>query len=368
MYRAIGFAAAFLTAVVSMAGDLPSDLRPKLFHRFGDNVTNPDGMSADKDGNLYISGPNFNNKAYPGVIYKFKDAKPCKAELWFAAPVHPDTGIGAPMGQEWGADGALYYADNQYFFDKNYKSRLMRVVVDEKGVPVRTECVAEGFKLANAVRCDSKYVYVTDTFFDVAGKNQGGVYRIPYADLKADKPAKLLPKTDAVKDPYCIAISETTVIPSRGDTAGADGMCLDKDGNLYYGHFGDGKFFRISFKADGTPNAPELLSTALTCVDGINYCAKRDWVFINDSDRNAIRYWDIKKGTMNTLWINDDCDGADGLLDQPCESIVIDGKLIIACFDMPFPGLKNTKFDNINTMAVIDLDDGGCPFLRMLGL
>ena len=80
-----------------------------------------------------------------------------------------------------------------------------------------------------------------------------------------------------------------------------------------------------------------------------------------DSARNAIRYWDIGKeqkgaAAFGTLWENDDATGEDGLLDQPCEVLVIEGnKLLVANFDLRFPGLKNTSNDLVHTISVIDL-------------
>ena len=52
---------------------------------------------------------------------------------------------------------------------------------------------------------------------------------------------------------------------------------------------------------------------------------------------------------------NEDTDGADGLMDQPCEPIVIGDIIVVANFDMPFPGLKNSKYDKVHTLSVIDL-------------
>ncbi|NLC82980.1 MAG: hypothetical protein GX748_17515, partial [Lentisphaerae bacterium] len=65
------------------------------------------------------------------------------------------------------------------------------------------------------------------------------------------------------------------------------------------------------------------------------------------------------------LWENVDTDGADGLLDQPCEPMVSGDKLIVVNFDMKFPGLLNSANDSAHTVSVIDLDRGGCPFLNL---
>lgn len=330
--------------------------RPKLFKQFGDIVNVPDGMAQDKQGNFYVSAPNLVNQTYHGAIMKY-DKKTKQWSVFYVAVRHPDTGHGFPMGIEFGEDGNLYYADNQYFTDKNYKSRLMRVNVDPKtGEALSAEPVVENIKLANAVRCRGNAVYFTDTFFDLKDQNLGGIYCVPFSAFKGG-PVKLLNKEDHAKDPYCIGITSCT--PNhRGDNAATDGMCFDKDGNIYTGNFGDGHFYVLKLGKDGKYGKPESLvndQKKLTCVDGVNYYEKKNWVFIADSENNAIHYWDISKGTLETLWANDDTDGADGLLDQPCECIVWDGKLIISNFDYGFPGLKNSADDKFHTLSVIDL-------------
>jgi hypothetical protein len=181
-------------------------------------------------------------------------------------------------------------------------------------------------------------------------------------------PARLLPKAQAGNDPYCLGTTETTPLPHRKDPAGADGMCFDKDGNIYAGNFGDGHLYVLRLRTDGSYEKPATLlqdPAQLPCCDGICYYAKKNWVIITDSERNGVLYWDIKAGRLGTLWMNDDTCGKDGLLDQPCEPMVWDGKLIVANFDMAFPGLKNTKNDAMHTLSVIDLEKGGCPFLNL---
>jgi len=341
-------------------------LRPKLFKQFGDHVNTPDGLAQDKAGNIFMAAPNFVDTSYAGTIMKM-EKKSGKWSVFVAGLVHPDTGRGAPMGMEFDEDGNLYYCDNQYFNDKNYKSRVMRVLIDKAGEPLKIEPVVENVKLANALRIRGNAVYFTDTFFDVAGKNQGGVYRVPMSAFK-DRPARLLPKEQAANDPYCLGITETVPLEHRKDTAGADGMCFDKDGNIYTGNFGDGHMYVIKMKADGTYDKMATLFSdpkELPCCDGICYYPKKNWVIITDSERNAVLYWDIKAAKLGTLWMNDDTCGKDGLLDQPCEPMVWGDKLLVVNFDMSFPGLKNTKNDAMHTLSVIDLKEGGCPFLNL---
>ncbi len=351
-------------AEVACMGD--EQYHPKLFKQFGDFVNVPDGLAQDKAGNIYMSAPNFVDKSYAGAIMR-RCHKTGKWSIFVTGLLHPDTKRGAPMGLEFGEDGNLYYCDNQYFFDKNYKSRIMRVIIDKDGEPLRIEPVVEGVKLANAARVRGNAVYFTDTFFDVPGKNLGGVYRVPMSAFK-NGPARLLPKDQAANDPYCIGICENHILPHRNDAAACDGMCIDKDGNIYTGNFGDGRFHVLKMKPDGSYEKPVVLfddPKVFPCCDGICYYAKKNWVIITDSERNAVRYWDINAGKLGLIWENDDTDGADGLLDQPCEPMVWGDKLIVVNFDMSFPGLKNTKNDPIHTVSVIDLKKGGCPFLNL---
>ncbi len=361
-----------LTATVHADAGAKSDsnlneqYRPKLFKQFGDHVNTPDGMAQDSHDNIYMAAPNYVNPSYPGAILKM-DKTSGQWSIFVTALIHPETGRGAPMGMEFAQDGNLYYCDNQYFNNKNYKSRIMRVVIDKAGEPVRIEPVVENIKLANALRVRGNAIFFTDTFFDVPGKNLGGVYRVPLSAFN-DRPVGLLPKEQAANDPYCLGVTETTPLAHRKDTASADGLCIDQKGNLYTGNFGDGHFYTLKLKTDGTYEKPATLfndPTVFPCCDGICYYAKKNWVIITDSERNAIRYWDIKEGKMGLLWENDDIDGADGLLDQPCEPMVWGDKLLVVNFDMAFPGLKNTRNDDVHSLSVIDLKKPGCPFLNL---
>ncbi len=78
-------------------------------------------------------------------------------------------------------------------------------------------------------------------------------------------------------------------------------------------------------------------------------------IYITDSEKNAIHEWNISANKMKKLWENDDTDGADGLLDQPSEPIVVGNKIIISNLDMPFPGLKNSKYDQIHHLSAINI-------------
>jgi len=232
------------------------------------------------------------------------------------------------------------------------------IVKDRKAV--KTEVVVEGFKLSNAVMFKGNDVYVSDTFFDVPGKAVSGIYRIGLAEMSAGKPVMLLPKDKFKDDPHCIATWETQQTPTRPfEAGGADGLTFDADGNLYSGNFGDGIMHKITFKADGkVDKVAQFVKDwpRMTCVDGIFYDKSRNCIFVADSQKNAIQVVWLPDGKVTTLWENADTTGADGLLDQPCEPALRgNNELIVVNFDMPFPGLKNTKFDAPYTICTIDI-------------
>ena len=112
----------------------------------------------------------------------------------------------------------------------------------------------------------------------------------------------------------------------------------------------------LSFNADGSVKANDVFvkEAGLPCVDGIFYDAKRDIIYVTDSELNAIHAV-TPEGKRTVIWENGDTDGADGSLDQPCEPIVRGDELIVVSFDYPFPGLKNTLHDEHHTLSVIQL-------------
>jgi sugar lactone lactonase YvrE len=327
--------------------------RPRLLLSLPDDCNTPDGMRLDpKTGDVILACPNFADPKYPGKLMKITPDN--RLELYFdQLPVHPKTGRVSPMGLDFGPDGNLYVADNQYFADKNYRSRLLRVTVRD-GKPVSAAVAVEGFKLANAVMWKGDSVYVTDTFFDLPGKfGTGGVYRFSLEELRRGT-VTLKPKDQA--DPHLVA--SFPVLPNaRQDPGGCDGLTFDRQGNLYTGNFGDGQLFKITFHPDGTTKSTERLigPPQLTCVDGLFCDTRTGKIYVADSQRNAIQVV-LPDGSLETLWENDDTTGEDGLLDQPCETLVRGNELIVVNFDVPFPGLKNRQADRHHTISVIRLD------------
>ena len=351
--------------------------QPRLFKQFGDINNVPDGLTQDCKGNIFHSCPNLlMDSRYPGVILK-RCVKKGTWSIFVAGDRSPKTGVGRPMGLEYcKEDGNLYYCDNQYFDSKDYASRVMRVVIDkETGEPLRIETAVENIKLANAIRFYKGDMFITDTYFDLDradGIGVGGVYRIPLADCK-DKPVKLLPKPDYAKDPYLVATTETKALDGRGgDISGADGLAITKEGHLYFGTFGSGRFYTAKRGEDGKYGPARLIfedPKVFPCCDGICYDEAENRIIMSDSALNALHTWSIDaelagkgKEAYGELWKNGDDDGATGLLDQPCEPMVWRcpktgrRKLIVANFDNGFPGLVNRTNDKFHTLSVIDLD------------
>lgn len=369
--KAILFALAGSLACVALAAPAcvgEARYRPRLFKAFGEIVNVPDGLTQDGKGNIYHSAPNLRDNSYPGCIVK-RCFKTGKWSIFVAGAVSPKTGKGRPMGLEWcHEEGNLYYCDNQYFDSKNYASRVMRVVVDKKtGEAIRIETAVDNIKLANAIRFYKGDMFFTDTFFDVkrpGGTGLGGVYRVPLSACRG-KTVSLLPKERCKEDPYYVCGTETVPLPGRGgDNSGADGLAITKDGDLYFGTFGSGRFYTCKRSAGGSYGEAKLIfenPKLFPCCDGICYDEKENRIIMSDSALNAIHTWDIATGKFGELWANGDSDGSDGLLDQPCEPMIWTDpsgrrKLIVANFDMAFPGLVNKKDDSWHTLSVIDLD------------
>jgi hypothetical protein len=336
-----------------------SEAGPRLLCELPDECNTPDGMRLDrKTNNMIVACPNFNNLKYPGILIQI-DPNNNWSVCFDKCPKHPKTGLAHPMGLDFGPDGNLYYADNQYFNDKDKKhhwSRVIRVNI-KGGKPVDADVVVDGLKLANAVMFSGDNMYVTDTFFDLPDKPMSGVYRIPLGEMQK---GKVMIKPKGEDDPHLLVTSLTKPFAERGnDSAGADGMTFDSKGNLYYGHFGDGQFFKVTFNPNGSVKSHQSIAgpPQMICCDGMFCDLRTDKIYIADSSRNAIIVYDTKDGTISTLWENNDTDGSGGLLDQPCEVAIRGDDLIIVNFDMPFPGLKNTKYDKPHTISIVKLKD-----------
>ena len=344
----------------------PEANRPALFKTFGDIVNTPEGLALDKDGNLFLSAINGVDPSYSGHIWK-RCAATGKWSVFAVTRTNTKSGKSFPQGIVFGDDGHLYYAENQYFADRNYASTVRRIVI-ENGEPLRCEIVVENALLPNGLRWRDGALWFSESFAHHDGKFGGGIYRVPAKDLRADKPARLLDKDQMERDPYCIAWVPTELRSRNGIdpldkkvhiyTAGPDGIDFDADGNLYTGSFGDGRFWRIRNLGGGKYGQPELLDdTTVACCDGIVYDAKRNRIILTAAAQNALYAWNIAAGKMELVWANGDTDGADGLFDQPSEVLFLpDGRLVVVNIDAPSPGMINSGADKVHTLSVIGLE------------
>ncbi|MDR0328710.1 MAG: SMP-30/gluconolactonase/LRE family protein [Planctomycetaceae bacterium] len=353
--------------------------KPKLLTTLTGNMTQPDGMTVNpKTKTIFLNCPNFNfrpndegPKNHPGTLVKVKltgDTATTEQLLVYDEKVpFPETGQVGPMGLYFGPDGNLYVCDNQYFFNPNAKSRILRVLMNGDDPTGDVEVVVEGIKLANAVLWSGDRMFVTDTFLDIEGEfGAGCIWSFTKEEIlnaggenptiKVNPPKKMV----GDNDPHCRAIVSVKKLPGCGN-GGLDGLTVDKDGVLYTGNFGNGELYRVVVDADGSVTS-EIVHAAgdyFCCCDGIFYDADTNKIYINDSSGNAIHAFTPPakggKAVLETIWENGDTDGADGSLDQPAELVVVDGKMVIANFDWPFPELLNTKADEPNTLSLINL-------------
>lgn len=324
---------------------------PRLWHQLAAQYNTPDGLALAPNGSLILSVPNLADNTSPAVLLEVTDAavRPYLSKL----PVEPTTQKAAPMDLAFGPDGNLYYAENQYENDKDFKSRLMRVRV-QNGRPGAVEMVVDKFALANAVVWKGDKIYVTDSQWDMPGNDKGSAVLVfSLAELNKG-PVHLKPKT---RDPHVLAQFTTTVNETQVDN-GADGLDYDSQGNFYTGSFGDGTLYKLTLKADGTLARQEALALKgkkIPCIDGLIIDRQTDQLYACNSRENAIEVINLKDNTVTTLAKNPDTDGRHGQLDQPAEVLLKGSKLYISNFDKPEKNFVNQKSDAPRTLSVIDV-------------
>jgi len=323
------------------------NVKPELFSSLNETITTPDGLALALDKqSVWLSVPNYSSFDKNGakivqlnksgeIISEFKDL-----------PLNPVTNLVHPMGLEFAEDGNLYIADNQLFSGKPTESRLLRVIFKD-GKPEKTEVLVEGLGLANAIRVHNGKVYVTDTVIPSENENLSGIYVFDISKFN-NTPIKIIENDSHLLTTFTCT-SET----------GVDGMCFDKEGNLYTGTFGDGKFFKVKFNEDGSVKSQEVFldSPAFECCDGICYDEKTNCIYLTNSQMNSVWVLDLGKNTFQRLWQNADNKGETGLLDQPCEPLIWGNDLLVVNFDYTFPAMLNKENDDVHTISKFKIRD-----------
>ncbi|UOR06791.1 SMP-30/gluconolactonase/LRE family protein [Hymenobacter aerilatus] len=335
------------------AGSTPTVGNPQLLFTLPDKYNTPDGLALAPNGNVLLSIPNLADNSQPAAILEVvgNTYRPFITTL----PVEPTTQKAAPMDLAFGPDGNLYYAENQYENSKKFVSRLMRVRM-QNGKPGAIETAVDSFALANAVVWKGNKLYVTDSQWDLPDNDKGSAVLVFTLDElnKANGPLHLKPKT---KDPHVLAMF-TTHVNETGVDNGADGLDYDSQGNFYTGSFGDGTFYKMTLKPDGTlvkQEALPLKGNKIRCIDGFVIDRTTDKAYVTDARQNAIFVVNLKDNTVTTLAQNPDTDGAGGKIDQPAEVLLKGKRLYISNYDNPVKHFVNTASDAPHTESYIDL-------------
>jgi sugar lactone lactonase YvrE len=341
---------------VELADTATQGAKPRLITTFPDSMNTPDGLALLPDGRVLLSIPNMAGNKYPARIVELTATgyKPFLSHL----PLQPTTKHAAPMDLAMGPDGNVYYAENQYENSKDFKSRLMRVLM-KNGQPTGTiETAVDNFALANGTVWKGNDLYVTDSQWDLPDNDKGSaIMHFTLAELKPGTTIHLKPKT---KDPHVLAMFTTTVNETGVDN-GADGIDYDSQGRIYTGSFGDGTLYRVTLKPDGSYASQEVVPVAapkIPCIDGFVIDRKTDKAYITSARLNSIDVVDLKTNAHTILARNGDTNGAGGRLDQPAEVLLKGRQLIISNYDNPNKHFVNTKSDAPHTESAIDLPRG----------
>jgi len=314
----------------------------------------PDGMTLLPDNSIIVSVPNFNDESKPPLLIKVTADN--KVEKFYEFPTpYPGLPKGldriAPMGIAVAPNGNLYFADMQYMKDKNQKSRLWKLVVQD-GRVARMVPVATGFNVANGVAIRGEHVYITESVLEETSRPlTSAVLR-----FRLDEENVVL-RTPLKNDPHIIATFKSYKDQWR---FGADGIEFDSQGNLYVGLFGEGVLYKIEFDRQGNVvrNTEFAKSLFMINCDGMHRDPRTDKLYLADSAANAVQEISMN-GTVRMIATNGDpktpADKRKGMLDQPCEALVRGDEIIVSNMDWPFPGFKNTKHQLPATLSVMKI-------------
>lgn len=320
----------------------------ELLVRLPSYCNTPDAMVLLPNGNLVLSVPNCNDLE-PGS-YLVQITPDNKVEKLVKFSQHPVTGKPAgPLGVCLAPNGDLFVADYQMTGDR--QSRVLRVSMNN-GKVVDVKPVITGFHVSNAVLVHDGCLYVSETQIDPeATPATSGVFRFELAELR-DGPIQLA--ENETEDPHLLDIIH---VHDETLPLGADGLCFDKQGNLYIGNFADGTVHRFQFDKNGNVASNEVFAKApfMKSADGLEMDPKTNVIYVADSRTNSIQMVH-PDGSVKTLAQNGDTNGLDGGMDQPCETRLRGRELIVSNMDWPVPGTINQQYDVQATLSVIQLD------------
>ncbi|MDO5608771.1 MAG: SMP-30/gluconolactonase/LRE family protein [Capnocytophaga sp.] len=339
----------------------------KLFIKLPADYNTPDGLAMDKDGNMILSVPNFNNQqliekgliSEPSSPFMAIIGKDNQIAHWYdfkPEDMHPETGTVGAMDSDFGPDGNLYVADMQVFFDKNHKSRILRInIVD--GKPVSTDVVVEGFIASNGMYWHGNHLFVTESVLQAdEGSLVSGVYAFSLEELQGSKPIRLKPYANGKGDSHLVVTFQS----DNRMGFGADGITFDDEGFMYTTVIEKGQIFRSKLDENNKAVETKLFAEhpQMKAPDGIIFSKERNRFYVADFLNNAVHSID-RKGNVTVLQQNGDTDGADGKLDQPAEVLLRGNELIIVNMDMAWatPNLSvNTAIDLEHNLSKIDLE------------
>ncbi|MGL5891311.1 MAG: hypothetical protein ACRC3B_15585 [Bacteroidia bacterium] len=317
--------------------------KPALFAQLDETCATPDGLAIDANGNLYLSITNattFNK--YGAKILRFDaDNKP---QVWCdSLPLHPISKQVHPMGMSFDRKGNLYVVDNQIFSGLRNSSRILKITIENNQIK-SIKAIVSGLNFANGIKFYNNNLFVTDSW--TGGKKQSAVYRFPLDEQNTGT----LNLDSLNKNNYLL--HTFTMADSIANDVGADGIEFDNSGNMYVGNFSDGSITKFALTKKGNIKTVEVIynNPDLKCCDGIYYHKKKNALYIANFTNNSIHTFNLNTNTMTKLWENDNDNGQNGLLDNPCEIIYYQGKFLVVNFDT-FTTDKNKEVDSVNTIS-----------------
>jgi quinol monooxygenase YgiN/sugar lactone lactonase YvrE len=346
----------------------------KLLLKLPTKYNTPDGATLGNDGNIYISVPNFNNRYLvqnnvidtPESSYIISIDKNNTLSEWYKfsnEDLHPETGFVGPMDLAFGPDGNLYIADMQIAYNPDYKSRLIRINI-ENGKPKNTEVLVEGFIACNGMVWEDNTLFITEPVLAHPSENntnemqKSGVYAFSLKELNDGNVIRLTPYSETNQDKHLSIKLETE--PNRW---GADGIVADDAGYIYT--TAAGGIYKTLVGTDNKEVKTELLvkdSSKMESADGIIWNSFDKKLYTAGFSENALYSID-PDGKIKVLHKNGDTNGENGELDQPAEVVLRGNELIIINMDLGEYSSTdvNTKPDEPYTISVLNLKEPTAP-------